>query len=276
MRSRTILLVVVLASASGLIPKHWNHVRISTFLQNPRTLPVFRIAADTDDVVLSSDVEGYSHTQCHDVEHFHLDFQNESRGIMYLRGGVGLGGREVKVKAVKKKHVASNPKPKEGDNTKADGLSRSQRRKVKEEVKVGRSSGKSGNAPAMSALDEAVEIAARAAKSSRANPSLRTAFGQLDLLDDESGAFSIRKGHTAVVSSSSEVPDYCCFICHHVSNARHSLTVAQATNPMPNHQKRNPTPHRLARHPCNPRGRGGRWRGRARRRRRATSGWRRC
>jgi hypothetical protein len=198
----TVLLVAVLASASGLIPSTLNHERVSTWLQNSRALPAFQVLTEGDDTVLAV----VRKAQSHNVACFRLDYQCECRGIMCLRGGVGLGGREIKVKAVKKKHVGSNPKPKDGDNTKADGLSRSQRRKAKDEAKVGRSSVQSGNGPAMSALDEAVEIAARAAKSTRANPSLRTAFGRLDLLDDESGAFSIRKGHAAPVLSSSEVP----------------------------------------------------------------------
>ncbi len=263
----TNLLIVVLASASGLVPNDLNYGHISILLRNARALPAIRVLADSDDTVLAMDAEGNSRAHSHNLENFRLGFQNQCRSIMCLRGGV-LGGREVKVKAVKKKHVASNPKPKEGDNTKADGLSRSQRRKAKEEAKVGRSSGKSGNAPAMSALDEAVEIAARATKSSRANPSLRTAFGRLDLLDDESGAFSLRQRHAAAVSSSSEVPyERNCICLITFLTVCLSPTAAKATKPMPSSQQRKiPTPDRLARHP----------RGRARQRRRATSVWRSC
>jgi hypothetical protein len=104
-----------------------------------------------------------------------------------LRGGGGaLGGREIKVKAVKKKHVASNPKSKsETDGGKSDGLSRSQRRKVKDTARAERSAAAGKNEPVLSALEEAAEIAAKAAKrKTKVNPGLHSAFEQLSLMDE--------------------------------------------------------------------------------------------
>jgi hypothetical protein len=103
-----------------------------------------------------------------------------------LRGGLGmLGGREVKVKTVKKKHVASNPKPKDNDAP-GDGLSRSQRRKAKEEAKASRSHQSSAK-PKLSGLDEALEIAARSsAKNTVSKTSFQTAFAKLNMMDDDS------------------------------------------------------------------------------------------
>ena len=112
-----------------------------------------------------------------------------------LRGGGALGGREVKIKAVKKKHVASNPKPKDND-AKADGLSRSQRRKAKEEAKAGRSSQASAK-PNLSALEEALEIAARAsANGAKSKGSFQTSFEKLKLIEDDSQAVNAQKDST--------------------------------------------------------------------------------
>ena len=116
-----------------------------------------------------------------------------TRTKLDLRGGGGaLGGREVKVKAVKKKHVAANPKPKDNE-AKSDGLTRSQRRKAKDEAKAGRTA-QSNAKPTLNALEEAVEIAARSAsKLPKSKQSLQSAFSKLNLLDDDSDTVKLRE-----------------------------------------------------------------------------------
>ena len=93
-------------------------------LHSQRAEPADRFAVGASDYASSDDESSSLHP---------------ARLCLLLRGGGGvLGGREIKVKAVKKKHVAQMAKPKDEAGKQADGLTRSQRRKEKTAVKASR------------------------------------------------------------------------------------------------------------------------------------------